>query len=215
MTAVRPALPILNSLPKTHRPSAAPPSGKRCYAIASTTPLPCLRLHASYSTENAGASERDHARTFIAFLRPPDQIIGDRAHPYMLRWCLLPENRLFNIFVHCILRNDHDAALHDHPWPSVSILLKGVYREILPDFFKAPTPRVCVTDVALRARVRSPGKLIVRRAVTAHRLQIVAGPDWTLFITRPRMRTWGFHCLVSGARLHERPDRQHPGNGRR
>ncbi|MHB8425800.1 MAG: hypothetical protein ACYDB9_11750 [Gammaproteobacteria bacterium] len=132
-------------------------------------------------------------RLLSPFLRPPDQIIGNRAHPYMLRWCLLPENRLFNIFLHCILRDDHDAALHDHPWPSVSILLKGVYREILPDFSGAPTPYVRVTDVPTRTRIRRAGRLIFRRAVTVHRLEVVEGPVWTLFVTGPRMRAWGFH----------------------
>jgi len=125
--------------------------------------------------------------------RPPDQIIGGRDDPYMLRWCLLPENNLFNVFLHCILRDDGDTALHDHPWGSVSIILKGAYREMLPDFSQAPTPYQRVTDVPLRSRVRRAGNACFRRAVTAHRLEIVKGPVWTLFITGPCVREWGFH----------------------
>ncbi len=125
--------------------------------------------------------------------RPPDEIIGEPRHPYLLRWCLLPENRWFNVFLHCILRDDPDAALHDHPWGFVSIMLKGAYREILADFSNSPTPYVRVTDVPWRIKERHAVSMAWRRAVTAHRLEIINGPVWTLLITGPCVRTWGFH----------------------
>lgn len=116
--------------------------------------------------------------------RPPDFVIGDPARPYLLRWWLLPRNRLFNVYLHWILRSDDDRALHDHPWMNVSYLLRGGYVE----------HRIAAGGVH-HARVRQQGSIIMRRARVAHRLELV-GHDacWTLFITGPTVRAWGFHC---------------------
>ena len=35
---------------------------------------------------------------------------------------------------------------------------------------------------------------VFRTAKFAHRLELVKGPVWTLFITGPRLRSWGFYC---------------------
>lgn len=110
--------------------------------------------------------------------RKPDFIIGGPSRPYMFRWYLLPRNPWFNVYLHCILRDDDDRALHDHPWQSVSIVLSGSYCE--------------VRDT--RWRVYGPGSVIYRRAETSHRLEVVRGPVWTLFVTGARVRNWGFHC---------------------
>lgn len=108
-------------------------------------------------------------------MRKPDFVIGDN---YMHRWWLIPRNRYFNIYLHKIMRNDDDRALHDHPWWSVSVLLKGKLREVLKD------------------RARYPLRFIpwLRSAKLAHRLEVARGPAWTLFITGPVVRSWGFHC---------------------
>lgn len=115
--------------------------------------------------------------------RPPDFIIGPKHTPYLKRWWLIPRNRWFNIYLHEIRRDDDDRALHDHPWINCSILLKGAYREITP------------TGTYFRRR----GSIVFRRARSAHRLElpIINGGItycWTLFITGPRVREWGFHC---------------------
>lgn len=108
-------------------------------------------------------------------MRKPDFIIGDN---YMHRWFIIPRNKYFNIYLHKIMKNDDDRALHDHPWWSISILLKGKLKEVL------------------KATVRYPRRFIplLRSAKLAHRLEIVEGPAWTLFITGPVIRSWGFHC---------------------
>mgnify|MGYP000066528385 CR=1 FL=1 len=31
-------------------------------------------------------------------------------------------------------------------------------------------------------------------STSAHRIELVAGPVWTLFLTGPFRREWGFHC---------------------
>jgi hypothetical protein len=50
----------------------------------------------------------------------------------MERWHIIPRNRLFNIYLHHFLKSDYDRALHDHPWASLSIILKGEYTEHTP-----------------------------------------------------------------------------------
>lgn len=127
-------------------------------------------------------------------MRPPDFIIGGQTKPYMLRWWLIPRNRWFNIYLHKLLRDDDDRALHDHPWANVSILLKGSYREVMPNFAGQRTPYARIADLPMRAKVRSRGSVVFRRATDSHRLEVVDGPVWSLFITGPVQRKWGFHC---------------------
>ena len=128
-------------------------------------------------------------RRFLSRLgRDPDFIIGTKPDPYIRRWWILPRNRWFNIYLHNILRSDDDRALHDHPWWNVSIVLKGGYVEVLP----GPGG---VTDPDTFRRIwRRPGSVLARRAGAAHRLEIHDRSAWTLFITGPRIREWGFYC---------------------
>ncbi|WP_428485976.1 hypothetical protein [Rhodopila sp.] len=116
--------------------------------------------------------------------RPPDVMIGGPDTPYLRRWWIIPRNRWCNLYLHHFLRSDDDRALHDHPWASLSILLRGRYREHL------------VTGPGkLTVRLRRPFRPILRRAVTAHRVALIDDqPVWTLFITGPRRREWGFLC---------------------
>jgi len=112
--------------------------------------------------------------------RPPDLIIGGIDDPYLERWWVIPRNRWFNIYLHHFLRSDDDRALHDHPWVNASILLEGSYLEHLVDG---------------SVKLRRPGAIYLRRAVAAHRVELIAGRFvWTLFITGPNIRQWGFLC---------------------
>lgn len=113
--------------------------------------------------------------------RPPDFVIGEPNRPYLLRWWLIPRNRWFNVYLHCILRSDDDRALHDHPWANCSIILGGRYWEVTED----------------RVRCRKRGSVTFRRAATAHRL-VVREPCWSLFITGPKTREWGFLVPLAG-----------------
>lgn len=126
--------------------------------------------------------------------RRPDFVIGGIWQPYLLRWFVIPRNKVFNVYLHCILRSDDDRALHDHPWWNLSIILSGSYREVMPDFTGAPTIFTRIADLATRSRVLRPGSVRLRAPSDSHRLEVVDGPVWTLFITGPRVREWGFHC---------------------
>jgi hypothetical protein len=119
----------------------------------------------------------------IARSRPADVVIGSTKTPYMLRWLVLPRNRIFNVYIHHFLRSDDDRALHDHPWWNLSLLLDGAYTE-----------HSIQAGGIHRRVIRRAGALRLRRAKAAHRIELHAGPCWTLFIIGPNIRTWGFHC---------------------
>jgi hypothetical protein len=57
--------------------------------------------------------------------RSPDFVIGGDERPYLLRWWVIPRNKVFNVYLHLFLRSDDDRALHDHPWANASMLLRG------------------------------------------------------------------------------------------
>lgn len=111
--------------------------------------------------------------------RLPDFVIGGDDNAYMRRWWIVPRNELQNVYLHQIIRDDDDRALHDHPWANTSVLLIGRYREITPtgEF------------------VREAGSIVHRAAEDAHRLELIDGePCVSLFFTGPKTRDWGFLC---------------------
>ena len=119
--------------------------------------------------------------------RPPDFVIGG-SNAYLRRWFVIPRNRIFNVYLHEFLRSDDDRALHDHPWANLSILLRGRYVE---HTIAAGGVNRRQTFVAGDWRLRWTGRI-------AHRVELTDGPCWTLFITGPRYRQWGFHCPDRG-----------------
>lgn len=111
--------------------------------------------------------------------RSPDFVIGGHEAPYLLRWWLLPRNPVFNVYVHQFLRSDEDRALHTHPWLfNASWLMEGNYREW----------------TAAGATERAAGDFKFRWGPAAHRIELTHDVCWTLFITGPRARKWGFLC---------------------
>ena len=118
--------------------------------------------------------------------RSPDVIIRTPAGDYLRRWWVLPRNRWCNVYLHQFLRSDDDRALHDHPWCNLSILLLGMYREHQPGG---------VVKLRLPWRPWAFWRLPFRRASQAHRVELIDGkPVWTLFLTGPTVRKWGFIC---------------------
>jgi len=138
--------------------------------------------------------------TSIVAKRGPDFVItnGEPDNPYLRRWYVVPRNPFFSIYLHQFLRSDEDDALHDHPWLfNFSILLCGKYKE-----------QTIRYGGVMRRTVHEAGKwsgLIVRGPWAVHRVELFANemdlnnvwdPErcWTLFVTGPRVREWGFHC---------------------
>lgn len=132
-------------------------------------------------------------------MRAPDFIVGGADAPYLKRWWVIPRNRYFNIYLHQFLRDDDDRALHGHPWLfNCSILLRGKYREVVPAYMPLYADYVGVTPTREKARRRwcpyirrgeSPHRVVLER--DAERTPV---PVWTLFLTGPVVREWGFYC---------------------
>lgn len=126
----------------------------------------------------------------LVALNKPDLIIGDR---YLLRWYVLPRNKWFNVYLHNILQDDEDRALHDHPWNSISFMLKGSLREVYFNRRMIPAHLMQNVNLYLSRNLRPSFKPVFRSARYAHRLEVIK-PTWTLFITGRKVRDWGFHC---------------------
>ena len=125
----------------------------------------------------------------VAHRRKPDFIIGGSedsegsegySEIYLMRWWVIPRNRFFNIYFHRFMRSDEDRALHDHPWPSMSIILDGGYWEHMQGREEPVW--------------REQGQISVRSGSALHRVELdpIGFGDsreaWTLFITGPKYR---------------------------
>ncbi|GAC70798.1 hypothetical protein [Gordonia soli] len=152
------------------------------------------------STTSILPTNREWLRRLIS--GRPHQVIGGTDNPYLRRWYLIPRNPVLNVYLHQFLRSDDDRALHDHPWPFVSLILSGEYDEI--------------TEQGTIHRGR--GSIAFRRAEWRHRVQLTEElttgdlgngggpvvrllPCWTLIVTGRRSREWGFWCPARGGFL--------------
>lgn len=99
--------------------------------------------------------------------------------PYMFRWYLIPRNHYLNLYLHKFLRDDDDRALHDHPWWFVSIIIHGRYSEIIPPGEEIKRHRFSIA---------------FRPAIWRHRVILKTKTVWSIVLTGPKIRTWGFWC---------------------
>jgi hypothetical protein len=116
----------------------------------------------------------------------PDRRTGAN---YMHRYYLFLKDRHwfpFNLTLHKIVRSD-DPVFHDHPWPYMTIILKGGYWEHTPlyigNYIRGE-----------KKRWRGPGSVIIRSSKSLHWLEMDpdVGPATTLFFMGPQVREWGF-----------------------
>jgi hypothetical protein len=119
-----------------------------------------------------------------------DFYIGGKENPYLKRWYLYRSLEEGSVYLHQMLRDDDDRALHDHPWDFFSFLLAGGYREHTS------------TGIVERRVPVLGGRpdIVFRQAKHAHRLELFRDlkgniiPAWTIVFTGPKIREWGFHC---------------------
>jgi hypothetical protein len=119
------------------------------------------------------------------------RIIYDRVNnePYLERYYLFLKERNkfpFNVFLHKFLKGDPDDV-HDHPWPYVTLILKGGYWEWIP---KINT----LGQKWGEYRVwRGPGHFRMCEPTDYHRIELEPSVTaWTLFMPGPHKREWGF-----------------------
>lgn len=135
----------------------------------------------------------------------PHFYIGGQGNPYLLRWYILPRNHWLNIYLHKFVRDDDDRALHDHPWWFISWIVSGSYFEHIGN---GPN------DLIYRKR----WSIAYRPATHKHRVELLGSilcnpqPCWTIVITGPKSRVWGFWCPKGFVPWHEFVDHTDEGN---
>lgn len=119
------------------------------------------------------------------------RIVLDRTsdEPYLERYYLFLRDRQqfpFNVFLHKFLKGDPDDV-HDHPWPYVTVILKGGYYEWVPEF-DSQGNRISETRYW-----RGPGHIRLSRSASYHRIELKSNiTAWTLFMPGPKKKDWGF-----------------------
>jgi len=102
------------------------------------------------------------------------EALGLPTCPYVIRWRF--ETPLFSIRLHHWLAPDDDRAKHDHPWDFTTFVLKGGYTDASP-----------AGDEHLRAPA-------IRHRAATHQHTVFPDPGgaWTVIVTGPIVRHWGF-----------------------
>ena len=133
-------------------------------------------------------------------IRPSVVIKHHNGEPYLRRWHLIPRNRFCNVYLHHFVGSDDERATHDHRWWSLSFKLKGSLWEFYGPINRAPGAMTSCRFIPwLWPVVRSPE--------FSHRLVVpFGGSAWTLFLTGPAVREWGFNC-ADGWKDHRAYDR--------
>jgi hypothetical protein len=93
---------------------------------------------------------------------------------YLRRWYF--ETPLFSIRLHHWLHSDDVRHLHDHTWGFVTFVLRGGYRDLTASGYEE----------------MPAGKFAYRPANHRHAVVVNSGGCWTVLLTGPRTRMWGF-----------------------
>lgn len=102
-----------------------------------------------------------------------DPLVCERG-VYLRRWYV--ETPWGSVRLHHWLHGDDHRAWHSHPWPFWTLILRGQYTDLSP-----------AGEVVLRT-----GQGAARPAAYTHTVRLDAGPCWSLVVTGPIVRRWGF-----------------------
>jgi hypothetical protein len=93
---------------------------------------------------------------------------------YLRRWFV--RTPYFTVRLHHWLHSDDERYLHDHTWWFITFVLKGGY-----------------TDVSDKGNEHlKAGSIRYRAATHKHSVKVDTEGAWTLLITGPKIRNWGF-----------------------
>lgn len=99
----------------------------------------------------------------------------------------------WSIYLHRFHRGDVDRELHSHPWRwAISFVLVGGYIEERRNGFVVGM---------IRRRVLRPGSFNFLRARDFHRVDLLDGEAWTLFLVGPKVTNWFFWDRVTGKEI--------------
>lgn len=102
------------------------------------------------------------------------QKLGQEKCPYIQRWIL--DFGFFSIRLHHWLGSDDPRHFHDHPWWYYSLVLSGSYKDVSPNGTK----------------LRKIGSISYFPALHQHTVQLTSKTCWTILLTGPESRQWGF-----------------------
>jgi hypothetical protein len=105
----------------------------------------------------------------------PDQV-------YLRRWRLI-QMPLFGLYIHHIFLPDKDRDPHDHPWPFVTMILRGGYDERVYENPDRALTHLKIWDQFSVHRFRTSW---------AHQILTIRPNTFTLVLTGRRRRVWGF-----------------------
>lgn len=101
---------------------------------------------------------------------------------HFVRWRIV-QTPLASLYVHRFDSPDAER-MHDHPWSFLSVVLRGGYEEDVP--FALDGEHFGVTP-------RRITRWNFKRATDAHLVRrLLRTPTWTLVVTGPRRRDWGY-----------------------
>lgn len=133
--------------------------------------------------------------------RLPRTDIGDgRGDIFFTRYDLF-KCRWFSVYLHRFYRSDTDRCFHDHPWPYITIILRGGYWEEIPaGWYNAEIPGLAEGGPVAwrpsgRMRIwRPPGYIGRHPANWAHRIVLDSSRPrpWSLVFVGRKRRAWGF-----------------------
>lgn len=118
---------------------------------------------------------------------------GDDTDVYLIRYYVI-QSRFFNFFIHRFLRSDRDD-LHDHPWNFGTYVVKGGYREQVPNSQEFGGPNYRINE-----RSTERNQWATRKAEQLHRVVVDQELTYvqkdqatiTLCFTGRTRRDWGF-----------------------
>lgn len=102
------------------------------------------------------------------------------------RWLI--QTPAFGICLHAIRVPDADRHLHDHPWPFLSVVLRGSYTDS-----RAPDATAALDQRSRRRLRHRPGVPRLMRRGHFHAIRTLERtPTWTLLVVGRRSQSWGY-----------------------
>lgn len=121
---------------------------------------------------------------------PPLVLLDEDNGREFLRRYRIVQTPWVSVFVHRMQVPDPGSDLHDHPWAFGSLILAGGYDEV--------TASIRDAKHGQKIRRRARWTWALTRIDECHTIVSLArSPTWTLVVTGPTRRRWGFY--VDGA----------------
>lgn len=116
---------------------------------------------------------------------------------YAKRWALAVDDEGC-AYLHNLIGPDQ-PYLHDHPWSFKSHILSGGYVEVIHDHNR-------VQEVSQR---HVSGSVLHRSSDFMHFISHVEPNTWTLVVTGPRIKEWGFYVATEWMHFKDFYDSSH------